>query len=248
MHLFGGVFRREVAEEDVAVALEGRVQDGDGAFDDGAVFEAVDVPGVDDVDALAGLGTSSVARYTFRVDRLFLGRARSDAGSVVLQKMLRTFPNAGRAIRVLSVWIGLPGVGCWVVLLHRWTLLLALAIVVKVLAGQAVALFGPATAPGAKQVTALARVGPETAALPTLGRAVGFGEVLTVVLSFAPASLLAAPVALGTCALGQCEAVVLVQVLSVRVRYDLVPVYRVYVTQVVIVEHAHVTVQHVCGK
>ena len=40
--------------------------------------------------------------------------------------------NAGSSVRVLSVGVGLPGVGVGVVALHGWTFLLALPVIIKV--------------------------------------------------------------------------------------------------------------------
>lgn len=55
---------------DLLVALEGLVQDQDEAFDDGAVFERVDVAGVNDLLALAHLGTRPVAEHALSVHSL----------------------------------------------------------------------------------------------------------------------------------------------------------------------------------
>lgn len=55
---------------DLLVALEGLIQDQDEAFDDGAVFERVDVAGVDDLLALAHLGTRPVAEHALTVHSL----------------------------------------------------------------------------------------------------------------------------------------------------------------------------------
>ena len=63
---------------------------------------------------------------------LFLGRARSDASSVILEQVLGTILDAGRSVRVLSLRVLLPAVLDGVVALHRGTLLLADAVVVEV--------------------------------------------------------------------------------------------------------------------
>jgi hypothetical protein len=50
------------------------VQDGDGALDDGAVLQAVDVSGVKGVGEVADLGAGPVARYALAVFGLELNQ------------------------------------------------------------------------------------------------------------------------------------------------------------------------------
>ena len=76
------------------------------------------------------LPTTSLSQNCF--SHLFLGRARSDASSVILEQVLGTILDAGRSVRVLSLRVLLPAVLDGVVALHRGTLLLADAVVVEV--------------------------------------------------------------------------------------------------------------------
>lgn len=94
-------------------------------------------------------------------------------------------------------------------------------------------------------MAAFARLLTETPALPALRRTISLGELLTVVRALAPAALRATFVALGTRALRQRQAVVLVEVLAVRRRQDLVPVDCLDVTEVVVVEHTYAAVQYI---
>ena len=55
---------------DLLEAGERVIQDGDVAFDDGAVAEALDVARVDDVHSLTRLGTGSVARHALAFEGL----------------------------------------------------------------------------------------------------------------------------------------------------------------------------------
>ena len=55
---------------DLLKPVEGRVQDGDAALDDGAVLEVVDVEAVDGVAKVTRLRARSVARHAFPVQSL----------------------------------------------------------------------------------------------------------------------------------------------------------------------------------
>lgn len=70
MHLLVAL-AEAVVGVDLLVSLEGLVQDQDEAFDDGAVFERVDVAGVNDLLALTHLGTRSVAEHALTVHSLY---------------------------------------------------------------------------------------------------------------------------------------------------------------------------------
>lgn len=115
VHLVVCVIRGEVVDEDVSVALEGCVEDGYGAFNNGAVFKTVDVAGMYNVDSLAGFRTGSVARYTFSVHSLLFRRTSSNTRAVVLQQMFRTVSHACCTVSVFSVRVCFPGVRRWVV-------------------------------------------------------------------------------------------------------------------------------------
>lgn len=69
MHLLVAL-TEAVVGVDLLVALEGLIKDQDEAFDDGAVFERVNVAGVDDLLTLAHLGTRPVAEHALTVHSL----------------------------------------------------------------------------------------------------------------------------------------------------------------------------------
>lgn len=92
----------------VLESLKALVQNCDGSLDDGAILEAVDIPGMHFLDTFAGFRARSVAGHAFTVQRLLFGRARSYASTVVFQKVFRTSSHAGCTIRVLAVRIRLP--------------------------------------------------------------------------------------------------------------------------------------------
>lgn len=94
-------------------------------------------------------------------------------------------------------------------------------------------------------MTALARIRTETPALPALRRTIRLRKSLTIVGALAPASLLAALVALGARTLRRRE-IVHVEILSSRTSYDLVPVYRLDVAEIVVVEHTDASVENIC--
>lgn len=99
---------------------------------------------------------------------LFVGRAVANTGPVVPEQVLGAVLDAGGPIRVLPVRVVLPGVGVGVVALHRGALLFADAVVVEVLARQAVALLGAHATAGAEQVAALSGFRTEAASLVAL--------------------------------------------------------------------------------
>lgn len=104
-----------IIRKNVLEALEALVQDRDGTFDDGAVFEGVDITGMHLLDAFAGFRARAVARHTLAVHRLLLRRAGPHARSVVLQKMFRTSSHASRTVSVFPLGICFPGVRGWIV-------------------------------------------------------------------------------------------------------------------------------------
>ena len=152
--------------------------------------------------------------------------------------MFRTFFHAGRSVRVLAVRILLPRVLDWIVPLHRWAFLLANPVVVKVSASQAIRLLRSRAATGTEQMAALSRLGPETPSLMALRTAVDFRELLAIVRSFTPASSFAGLVARGTISFRFMETVN-VQVFGSWTGDYLIPLNRLDVAQVVIVENAN---------
>ena len=102
---------------------------------------------------------------------------------------------------------------------------------------QAVGLFGPGAPPGTEEMATLPWPGPEAPATVALGRAVDLAELLAVVGSLAPAPVLARLVAGGAVPLRFRE-VVHVDVLRPRPRDDLLPLDRLDVAEVVVVEDA----------
>jgi hypothetical protein len=112
---------------------------------------------------------------------------------------------------------------------------------------QAVTLLRPSTTASTGDMTALSRFRPIAPSLVTLGTAVDFGELLTVVLSFSPTTRLALGVAGWTLPL--CLRVVVdIDVLGIHTTNDLIPIDCLDMTEVVIVEHAHIPSQNVCRE
>lgn len=95
-------------------------------------------------------------------------------------------------------------------------------------------------------MTAVPGLGTETSALVTLGAAVDFGELLTVVRTLAPTSKRARLVARRTFAFGIGE-IVQIQRFSPCAGDDFLPVNGTHVAQIVVVDHAHVSGQYVCN-
>lgn len=131
--------------------------------------------------------------------------------------------------------------------MHRWTFLRAHPVVVEVLAGKTVALFRTGAATGAKEMTAFARIRSEASTLPALGRAVRLRVPLTVLRTFAPAALRAAVVARRTDAL-RCRKIVHVMVIAPHTGDYFVPIDRLDVAEIVVVVHAHASVEYICGE
>lgn len=101
--------------QDVLVALESLVQNGYRTLDDGAVLEAVYVTRVDLRDTWTSFWAGTLAWNALTVVSPLLRWTRSNAGTVVLQKMLRTLSDASCPVRVFAVWIWLPRISCRVV-------------------------------------------------------------------------------------------------------------------------------------
>ena len=66
------------------------------------------------------------------VKYLFLGRAATDAGAVVLEQVCWARFNASGSVSVLALRVDFPRVCNRIVTLHSWTLLLTDAIIEKV--------------------------------------------------------------------------------------------------------------------
>ena len=109
---------------------------------------------------------------------------------------------------------------------------------------QAVGLFGPGAPPGTEEMATLPWPGPEAPATVALGRAVDLAELLAVVGSLAPAPVLARLVAGGAVPLRFRE-VVHVDVLRPGPRDDLLPLDRLDVAEVVVVQDTHRPVQNI---
>ena len=109
---------------------------------------------------------------------------------------------------------------------------------------QTVALFGTGASAGAEQVATFARLRPETSALVALRAAIDFGEFLAVVGPFAPASGLARLVARRTVALRLGE-IVNVDDFRADARDNLLPIDRLHVAQIVIVEQSATARQYI---
>lgn len=109
------------------------------------------------------------------------------------------------------------------------------AVVVKIPTRDAVVLLWSRAATRAEEMTAFARIRAEAAALVALRTAVLLGELLTIFLAVAPASLGAVFVALRTNAFRRSEGVV-VQIRAVGVGYDFFPVDGFDVAEVVVAE------------
>lgn len=107
-------------------------------------------------------------------------------------------------------------------------------------------LWAGATA-SAKQVTAISGLGAETPALVTLGTAIDLGEFLTVVLTFAPTTGRARLVA-GRALPFRVAEVVRVQPLGPLAGDDFFPINGAHVAQIVVIDHAHIAGQNICGN
>lgn len=94
-------------------------------------------------------------------------------------------------------------------------------------------------------MAALARLGSEATPLVALRTAVDFGEFLAILGSFAPAAGLARLVTSRTLTLRLRE-IVNVENLGIGARDNLLPVDRLHVAQVVVVEQSATTRQYIC--
>lgn len=131
--------------------------------------------------------------------------------------------------------------------MHGRTFLGAHAIVEEILAGKTVALFGTGTATGAKKMATLAWIRTETPALPALRRTVRLRVLLTVLRTFAPATLFAALVAFWTVAFWRCK-IVHVKVSASWTGDYFLPIDRLDVAEIVVVVHAHAPVEYIYGE
>ena len=241
-----------IAELEILLKLlkstERLIKDRKRTFDHGAVLQEVNVACVNRRGVkVTNLGTGAVARDALAVNVFLLRRTGSHTSAVVFQQVFGAVLYAGGAIREFAVGIFLPLVVFRIVALHRRTFLFAYSVVVKVLACDAVGLFGPRTAASAKQMTTFARFRSKTTSAVTLRRAVDLGELLAVVFSFAPTSGLAVLVTRRTTPLGLLE-LVDVKILRIRARYDFLPLDGLNVTQVVVVHDADGAFENICGE
>ena len=113
-------------------------------------------------------------------------------------------------------------------------------------AGSSSHLLGSRASPGAKEVAALSRLRAEAPPSVALRGAVQLGELLAVVGALAPAPVLARLVAGGAVPLRLRE-VVHVDVLRPRPRDDLLPLDRLDVAEVVVVQDAHTALEDIWG-
>ena len=111
---------------------------------------------------------------------------------------------------------------------------------------QAVGLFGAGATPGTEEMATFPWPGSEAPAAVALGRAVDLAELLAVVGALAPAPVLARLVAGGAVPLRLRE-VVHVDVLRPRPRDDLLPLDRLDVAEVVVVQDAHTALEDIWG-
>ena len=111
---------------------------------------------------------------------------------------------------------------------------------------QAVGLFGPGAPSRAEEVATLPWPGSEAPAAVALGRAVDLAELLAVVGSLSPAPVLARLVARRAVPLRFRE-IVHVDVLRPRPCDDLLPLDRLDVAEVVVVQDAHAALEDIWG-
>ena len=111
---------------------------------------------------------------------------------------------------------------------------------------QAVGLFGPGAPPGTEEVATLPWPGSKAPAAVALRRTVDLAELLAVVGSLSPAPVLARLVARRAVPLRFRE-VVHVDVLRPRPRDDLLPLDRLDVAEVVVVQDAHTALEDIWG-
>ena len=111
---------------------------------------------------------------------------------------------------------------------------------------QAVGLFGPGAPPGTEEVATLPWPGSKAPAAVALRRTVDLAELLAVVGSLSPAPVLARLVARRAVPLRFRE-VVHVDVLRPRPCDDLLPLDRLDVAEVVVVQDAHAALKDIWG-
>ena len=111
---------------------------------------------------------------------------------------------------------------------------------------QAVRLFGPGAPPRAEEMATLPWSGSKAPAAVALGRAVDLAELLAVVGSLPPATVLARLVA-GRAVPLRLREVVHVDVLRPRPRDDLLPLDGLDVAEVVVVQDSHAALEDIWG-
>lgn len=234
-----------IVRVDILIAREGLIQHTYITLDHSAILKGINVARVQYLHTGTRLGARSIAGHAFGLVGHFVGGATAHTGAIVLQQMSGTLTHTGCTIGVLAVWVRFQFVAGWVVLAHGGTLLLADTIVEEVLACNAILLRGSRTAAGTEQMATVAWPGAKATTLGTLWGAGDLAELLAIVRTLTPAGIaLARRIALGARALGGSE-VIRVVVVIVQTREDLTPDNRSRVTQVVVVEEAHPTLQNV---
>lgn len=181
--------------------------------------------------------TRTITGNTFSVNRFLSGRAVPDARTEVLEQMLRTVLDTCSSIGILPFRVSLPRVRDRIIPVHRWAFLFAYAVIIEVLTGKAVRLFGSDTAARAEQVTAFPWVRAEAASLVALRRAIDLRELLAVVSTFTPATTFAGGIASWTLAFWVSE-IILVHHLELGTGEDLFPVDVAHMAKVIIIEEA----------
>lgn len=131
--------------------------------------------------------------------------------------------------------------------MHGRTFLRAHTVVKEVLACDTVALFRSRAATSAKKMTTLPRIRAKTPALPALRRTVRLRIFLTVLGPVAPAALLAALIASATGTLRRRK-IVHIKIRPTWAGDYFVPVDCLNVAQVVVVVHAHASIEDICER
>lgn len=225
---------------DILEAREGLIQNANIAIDHRTIPERVNIAGMQDSNARAGFGARSIAGHTLApLVHLVLGTA-AHAGAIITQQMTGTLFDAGGTIGILSLRIRFKNIGGGIVLAHGRAFLLAYALVEEVLAGDAILLRGTSASSGAEEVTTLPRLWSIATTSGTLWRAGELAELLAILGTLAPTSVRAALVALGTLALRSSKVVVVVCIRAVG--YNLRPLDRSHVAEIVVVVEAHLAI------
>lgn len=120
----------------------------------------------------------------------------------------------------------------------------AYAVIEEILTGKTVALFRSSTATGAEKMATFARKRSEASALPALGRAVRLRILLTVLRTFAPATLRATIIARWTGAF-RCRKIIHVKISSSLTGDYFLPIDSSDVAEIVVVVHAHASVEYI---